>query len=77
MGAWPKSKEVTVPNPRDKNNTGVPPAPNSEILLDSHGEVVVKHEDLPAKPPADKKIHPRRPLPLVPDKSEEGSKDNE
>jgi hypothetical protein len=70
-------KEVAVTDTDDKKKNEAPPAPNPNILLNSHGEVVVKHQDLPAKPPGDKKIHPRRPLPVVPDKSEEGSKDDQ
>ncbi len=44
-----------------------PSGSTGECVLQSPGEAVVKHEDLPAKPPKDKKIHRRRPLPLVPD----------
>ena len=39
----------------------------SEILLEPAGEAVVTAKDLPAKTAASKRIHPRRPLPLVPD----------
>jgi hypothetical protein len=38
-----------------------------EISLKPAGEVVVTHEDMPAKLPEDKRIHPRRPLPPVPE----------
>ena len=31
------------------------------------GEVTVIRQDLPPSPPEDKRIHPRRPLPLVPE----------
>jgi hypothetical protein len=31
------------------------------------GEVTVIRQDLPSSPPEDKRIHPRRPLPLVPE----------
>jgi hypothetical protein len=34
--------------------------------LESTGEVVVEHHDSPPPGPPDKRIHPRRPLPLVP-----------
>jgi len=37
-----------------------------ETRLESAGEVVVIHHKTPPKGPADKRIHPRRPLPLVP-----------
>ena len=38
------------------------------IRLPSAGNVEVTTEDEPPRPPADKKIHRRRPLPPVPDK---------
>jgi len=31
------------------------------------GEFVVQHQTLPPKPPDEKRIHPRRPLPRVPE----------
>ena len=34
--------------------------------LKSSGEVVVEHHAVPPKGPEDKRIQPRRPLPLVP-----------
>lgn len=37
--------------------------------LKSSGEVVVEHHDAPPPGPLDKQIHPRRPLPIVPDRS--------
>jgi hypothetical protein len=42
-----------------------------EIALPMSDEVVLKHEDAPPKGPPDKRIHGRRPLPLVPEKSRE------
>jgi hypothetical protein len=49
----------------DEDDRGVEPQQN-EISLDYSGEaVVVPKESLP-KPPQDKRIHPRRPLPQVP-----------
>jgi hypothetical protein len=47
-----------------------------EFELPSPGEVVAPHEDLPAKPPEDKKIHRRRPLPLVPEAPAENPDEN-
>jgi hypothetical protein len=38
----------------------------TETRLESTGEVVVEHHDSPPPGPPDKRIHPRRPLPLVP-----------
>lgn len=48
-----------------------------EIPLKSPGEVVVKPEEKPPKPPKDKKIHRRRPLPLVPEKESESTGEDE
>jgi len=38
----------------------------TETRLESTGEVVVEHHDSPPPGPPDKRIHLRRPLPLVP-----------
>jgi hypothetical protein len=35
-------------------------------VLESSGEVVVEHHNIPPKAPIDKEIHPRHPLPLIP-----------
>jgi hypothetical protein len=35
--------------------------------LESAGEVVVEHHTTPPRGPKDKQIHPRRPLPRVPE----------
>jgi hypothetical protein len=55
------------------------PSPLAETPLESSGEFVVEHRPIPPKGPADKKIHPRRPLPLVPnappEQKKEGKKD--
>ena len=46
-----------------------------ETALPQSDEVVLKHEDAPPKGPPDKRIHERRPLPLVPEKPpEEGER---
>jgi hypothetical protein len=47
-----------------------------EFKLPSPGEVIVQHDDLPPKPPEDKKIHRRRPLPLVPEAPGEDTGEN-
>ncbi len=39
--------------------------PSAPVRLESSGEVVVTHH--PAPPKAEKQIHKRRPLPLVPE----------
>ncbi len=49
-----------------KKNGAGKTAPPDEVPLPSLGEVVLFPEDAPPKPPADKRIHPRRPMPLVP-----------
>jgi hypothetical protein len=56
---------------QSKQRTGTT-APEERALPVSD-EVVLKHEDAPPKGPADKRIHGRRPLPLVPEKSREGA----
>ena len=38
------------------------------VPLDDKGEHQIFYEESPSEAPADKKIHPRRPLPLVPAK---------
>jgi hypothetical protein len=45
--------------PADSSSSGKSRLPPS-------GEVVVTHKEEAAKPPEDKHIHPRRPLPLIP-----------
>jgi hypothetical protein len=39
-----------------------------QIRLEPAEEARVVHKDLPRRPTEDKQIHPRRPLPAVPDK---------
>lgn len=39
----------------------------SQVRLKPAGEALVKPQENPAEPPTDKQIHPRRPLPLVPE----------
>ena len=57
----------------DKKNKDDPAARPSaaetarEIVLEPAGEVVTTAEELAAKAPSGKQIHPRRPLPLVPE----------
>jgi len=38
-----------------------------QVPLKPAGEAVVKPQENPVEPPTDKQIHPRRPLPLVPE----------
>lgn len=51
--------------PKEPKTTGKVPAGDKRASLTSLGEVQVKYEPAPAKAPEGKKIHPRRPLPLV------------
>ncbi len=54
------------------------PSPSTgEFTLTSPGEFVVTHKGKPAKPPEGKRIHPRRPLPLVPQARPEPLEDEE
>jgi hypothetical protein len=39
------------------------------------GEALVKPQENPVQPPADKQIHPRRPLPLVPEGPDDPEQD--
>jgi len=38
-----------------------------KVHLKPAGEALVKPQENPAEPPADKRIHERRPLPLIPE----------
>ena len=60
------------PGPK-KNDT----SSADEFSLESAGEVVVTHHAMPPQTGADNKIHPRRPLPLVPVKPPPQPKDDE
>ena len=41
--------------------------PGDRITLRSAGEVVITHRESAEKAPKDKRIHPRRPMPKVPE----------
>jgi hypothetical protein len=45
------------------------------VYLKSAGEAQVKPLEEPIEPPSDKQIHPRRPLPLVPEGPEHAEED--
>jgi hypothetical protein len=64
-----------MPNDPKESSSSRASGNTGEVVLHSPGEVNVKLEDLPAKPVDDKKIHPRRPLPLVPQKSDDAVDD--
>ncbi len=62
-------------NPRlAKKRQDTSSCPPAESRLESSGEFVVEHQPIPPKGPTDKKIHPRRPLPLVPNAPPEQKK---
>jgi hypothetical protein len=48
---------------RKKGGSG--PAAMKEVRLKPAAEAKVIHQALPPRPPEDKRIHPRRPLPLI------------
>ena len=50
---------------RPKRPGDAEPAP--EVVLEPAGEVVITPEETAARAPEGKRIHPRRPLPPVPD----------
>jgi hypothetical protein len=54
-------------NASDRKKAVQKPSSVSEVPLRSSGEVIVTPKEAPARPLDDKQIHPRRPLPLVPD----------
>jgi hypothetical protein len=63
---------------KDKNKPEKLPKPADSVRVPSPGETVVRYDQLPAKLPEGKTIHPRRPLPLVPDAApEKDSEDSE
>lgn len=47
--------------PKPKNS------PPNEMSLKPGRETVVSYQDLPSRPQSDKRIHPRREMPLVPE----------
>jgi hypothetical protein len=47
----------------------------SDVRLKPVGQVQLTLSEKASEPPADKRIHPRRPLPLVPDKSPNNKKE--
>jgi hypothetical protein len=47
-----------------------PPKPNTHVPLQPAGEAVVNLDEAAAKPPPAKKIHPRRPLPPIPERDD-------
>jgi hypothetical protein len=60
-------------NSQEKDKPATIPARLGESRLEPSGEVVVARKKAPSRPPENKKIHPRRPMPLVPESSAEPS----
>ena len=60
-------------NSQEKDKPATIPARLGECRLEASGEVVVARKKAPPRPPEKKKIHPRRPMPLVPESSTEPS----
>jgi hypothetical protein len=58
----------------EKTKAASKPSDLGEIELKPAGDTVVTAKDLPAKAAGNKRIHPRRPLPLVPDAPDEETK---
>lgn len=50
----------------EKGSAETPSSPR-ESRLEPGGEAVVVYQETPLSPEEDKRIHPRRPLPLVPE----------
>lgn len=61
--------------PKRPDEQELPPNAPRETRIDPLGEVVVETHPAPPKGPPDKTIHPRRPLPPVPDRRPDADKD--
>jgi hypothetical protein len=48
----------------------------SDVQLKPVGQVQLTPTEKPTEPPEDKRIHPRRPLPLIPEKSTNDEEDD-
>ena len=64
------------PPPSPKKPPDASSCQPAEIRLESSGEVVVEHHPAPPTSQPDKQIHPRRPLPLVPNAPSEPAKED-
>ncbi len=63
--------------PPEKEQKQVPSPPVRVTRIEPIGEVVVEHHPVPPKGPPDKTIHPRRPLPPIPEKRPAADKDKD
>ena len=59
----------------DKEKSKGSQSRQDEVSLEPSGEVMLIPETSLPKPPEDKRIHPRRPLPPIPDAPDEGKED--
>ena len=65
-----------MPNrPLNEQEQPAPLTEPRETHLEPLGEVVVEYHPAPPKGPPNKSIHPRRPLPLVPDRRPDADED--
>ncbi len=58
-----KDEEEEKQKQSDNRNSSAPLA----VPLKPSGNITVRHEDKPPQPPEVKRIHPRRPMPVVPE----------
>ncbi len=68
--------ECSDPAKPAKKRQDTPSGQRDETRLEPSGEVVVTHHKIPPKGPADKQIHPRRPLPPVPNAPPQDAKES-
>ena len=56
---------ISAPEPTDPKDAH--PGGEERQALPSLGKVNVEYKQSPPAPPAEKQIHPRRPMPVIPD----------
>jgi hypothetical protein len=59
----------------DSNKANPPNHGTKDISLPPSGEAMLPYQEQPPKGKPDKRIHPRRPLPLVPDAPPKSTED--
>jgi hypothetical protein len=64
------SRKSADPKKRTASNSAT-----NKTRLEPLGEVQVVRKDLPPVPGDDKRIHPRRPMPLVPERQDNNTED--
>jgi hypothetical protein len=60
---------------KSDDKTGALQQATSDISLSPSGDRVLPYQDRPPKGEPDKRIHPRRPLPVVPDAAPKSTED--